>query len=59
MSYILWTNLVSNEQVKIALTRIFKIDLKKTIQVCDQPSLNDNIKVNKLTWVSLSVSFSH
>ncbi len=50
---------MSNEQVKIALTRIFKIDLKKTIQVCDQPSLNDNIKVNKLTWVSLSVSFSH
>ncbi len=49
MSYILGTNLVLNEQVEIALTWIFEIDLKKAIQVCDQPGLNDNIKVNKLT----------
>jgi small subunit ribosomal protein S13 len=49
MSYILGTNLVSNEQVKIALTQIFGIGLKKTIQVCDQSGPNDNIKVNKLT----------
>jgi small subunit ribosomal protein S13 len=49
MSYILGINLVSNEQVEIALTRIFGIGLKKVIQVCDQSSLNDNIKVNKLT----------
>jgi ribosomal protein S13 len=32
MSYILGTNLVSNEQVEIALTRIFGIGLKKAIQ---------------------------
>jgi small subunit ribosomal protein S13 len=49
MSYILGTNLVSNEQVEIALAWIFGIGLKKTIQVCDQSGLNDNIKVNKLT----------
>jgi small subunit ribosomal protein S13 len=40
---------VSNEQVEIALTQIFGIGLKKTIQVCYQSGLNDNIKVNKLT----------
>jgi ribosomal protein S13 len=49
MSYILRTNLVSNEQVEIALTRIFGIDLIKAIQVCDQSDLNDNIKVNNLS----------
>ncbi len=49
MSYILRTNLVSNEQVEITLIRIFGIGLKKTIQICDQSGLNDNIKVNKLT----------
>ncbi|KAH9556533.1 hypothetical protein CY35_07G034100 [Sphagnum magellanicum] len=49
MSYILGTNLMSNEQVEIALTRIFGIGFKKAIQVCDQSRLNDNIKVNKLT----------
>jgi small subunit ribosomal protein S13 len=49
MSYILGTNLVPNEQVEIALTRIFGLGPKKAIQVCDQLGLNDNIKVNKLT----------
>ncbi len=38
-----------NEQVGIALTRIFRIGLRKTIKVCDQLGLNDNIKINKLT----------
>nr|PNR60310.1 hypothetical protein PHYPA_003103 [Physcomitrium patens] len=49
MSYILGTNLVLNEQVEIALTRIFGLDPKKAIQVFDQLGLNDKIKVNKLT----------
>nr|BDW36483.1 ribosomal protein S13 [Hyophila propagulifera] len=49
MSYILGTNLVPNEQVEIALTRIFGLGPKKAIQVCDQLGLTDNIKVNKLT----------
>nr|YP_009745595.1 ribosomal protein S13 [Andreaea wangiana]QIH30038.1 ribosomal protein S13 [Andreaea wangiana] len=49
MSYILGTNLVPNERVEIALTRISGIGPKKAIQVCDQSGLNDNIKVNKLT----------
>ncbi|BDD77345.1 ribosomal protein S13 (mitochondrion) [Marchantia polymorpha subsp. ruderalis] len=49
MSYILGTNLNSNKQVKIALTRIFGIGPKKAIQVCDQLGLSDTIKVNKLT----------
>ncbi len=48
MSYILGTNLVLNEQVETALTWIFGIGLKKSIQVCDQLGPNDNIKVNKL-----------
>jgi ribosomal protein S13 len=39
MSYILGTNLVSNEQVEIALTQIFGIGPKKAIQVCDQSCL--------------------
>ena len=43
---ILETNLVSNEQVEMAFTRIFGIGPKKAIQVCDQSGLNDNIKVD-------------
>ncbi len=63
MSYILRTNLVSNEQVEIALTRIFGIGLKKAIQVCDQALmiisrliswLNiKSIKLSKLIYVPI------
>jgi small subunit ribosomal protein S13 len=47
---------VSNEQIEIALTRIFGVGLKKTIRVCDQSGLNDNIKVNKLTKYQIDQS---
>jgi ribosomal protein S13 len=49
MSYILGTNLMSNEKIEITLTWIFGISFKKAIQVCDQSGLNDNMKVDKLT----------
>lgn len=53
MSYILGTKLVSNKQVRLALTQIFGIGPKKAIWVCDQLGLGDNIKVNNLTWYQI------
>lgn len=54
MSYILGTKLVSNKQVRLALTQIFGIGPKKAIWVCDQLGLGDNIKVNNLTWYQIN-----
>lgn len=49
MSYILGTKLVSNKQVRLALTQIFGIGPKKATWVCDQLGLGDNTKVSNLT----------
>lgn len=49
MSYILGTKLVSNKQVRLALTQIFGIGPKKATWICDQLGLSDNTKVSNLT----------
>nr|UQV94684.1 ribosomal protein S subunit 13 [Haplopteris ensiformis] len=50
VSYILGTKLVSNKQVRLALTQIFGIGPKKATWICDQLGLSDNTKVSNLTW---------
>jgi small subunit ribosomal protein S13 len=49
MSFILGTRYAPTKKIRIALTKIFGVGLKKANQICDKLGISETYKVNQLT----------